>query len=459
MLRTALVAGLTGLCTVAAGATYYSANSARSEIDKLITASRTSLGALRLEERSREESLTATRGRLAVAVDTGCAAAGEPGEIMQLPLVLDYRFDHLPSASGIGRFDIDLSLSEDADARVREVIGARPLFSMKGEVGFSGRVQASFGTPAIEWRDPDSGLQLSVAASSGEVVQRAGDAVDLGWRLPSVRGSGDGGSVEFGPMTITGHYTDPMAGFGQQLIALESVRAVDGAGNETMSMTGLRIEQSQTLQGGHIAAVSSPSITRLDVAGTSFEDLGMRIALERIDAESALRLQALSRADCRTAMQPEHLREIERTLFQLIERGMSVSIDQIRGRRGKDYFEGRMHFALHPQDTNVPTLVHRTEVRLDASVSEGLLPSGLVEPLVVQGFIVQENGHWRTQVALAEGLLKVNDGEGPEMLEAQALDVLDQGQQALVAWREMLDDGQSPLAAVTTQMLRLRSGS
>ncbi|MEZ5650890.1 MAG: DUF945 family protein [Burkholderiaceae bacterium] len=456
MLRTALVTGLAGLCTVAAGATYYSAHSTRSALDSMLHSKELTSGAVRLVEKSRETSLLSTHGTMAVQFDASCLNPESP--MVDVPVLLDYSFDHRPGIDGLSRLKLTLALTDEADEKVREAVGARPLLELHGNVDFAGRLQATFSTPEVTAQAPDGTDSVKIAASSGEIQQLSSE-VAIAWRLPSIGGTSKQGRFELKQFTVAGHYTDPVAGFGKQTIGLESVDVSDRRGRSQMQLRDLRIDQEQSLENGMINISTTPSIARVSVADQTFEDLGMRVAVERIDSNAFTRLQALSRTDCQQAMTDEHLKSLEGALFDLVERGMRLNIDQIRGRRGQDSFDGRMLFTLAPADKGTPTLLERTRVELAANVSAAMVPEEVVEPMTAQGLITASADKLSTELTLADGRLRINGTPGPAHFDQQVQGMLAMGESGMSGWREQVLAGQAPLASMTSQLLRQARGS
>ena len=454
MLRSALLAGLTGLCTVAAGTTYYSSQSAHTALDELLRAPELAAGPIRLVEQSRESGLLATRGRLGVSLDLGCFEAD--GQLQALPLAIDYTIEHSPDLKGLSRFALAMSLTDEADEKLLEILGRQAVFTMNGQVGFNGRMNANFATPAIDADAPDGRGALRVAASMGEVHDQDG-ATAVAWQLPSIEMTTPKGRVDIGRITLAGHYTDPVNGFGSQTLGISAVSVQDKRGRTQFRMEDVRLEQSQRLEGDTISASTEPSIGHLAVAGESLHDLGMRVALEGVDAGAFLRLQDLSRVGCHQALDEKHLQQVERTLLDLIDKGMRLDIENIRGRRGEQPFSGRMLFALAPADAATPSLVERTRFEIQASVDERLVPPPFVEAVLAQGLIENRDGALKTALTVADGRLRVNGTPAPESMDQQIGGALAMGEMSLTGWRQQIQSGESPLASAASRLLLARA--
>ncbi|MEZ5660180.1 MAG: DUF945 family protein [Burkholderiaceae bacterium] len=456
MLRTALVSGLAGLCTVAAGATYYSAHSTRSSLDAMLQSKELSRGAIRFVEKSRDTSLMATRGSMEIQFDSSCM---EPNALpLTLPVLLSYEVSHQPALGALSRVNARLELTAEADQQFRDAVGNKPLFELQGHVDYGGSVHATFNTATFDAEAPDGKARVHVAASSGRLEQ-LGSEVAVAWSLPEITGGSREGKLAIRNISLAGKYTDLKTGFGEQTLSMESLRATDRRDNEVARLLDLRIVQSQKLENGMVSASTSPSIKSLSLAGQSFEDLGMRVGFERIDANAFTRLQQLMQVDCREALDERHLQDVERTLLDLVEGGMRFNIDELRGRQGTDHFNGRMLFTLAPASPNTPTLLERARVEFAASASEGLVPPPMVEPFTAQGFMIAADGELRSEVTVADGRVRINGRAGPPPFDEQVQGVLAMGEAGLSGWRDQIQAGEAPLASLTSQLLRQARGS
>lgn len=444
MLRILLAAGVAGLVSIGLGAVQYGAWAARAGLEDLLEAASPAGAPWRLDERWRQDGLMRTRGRVALALEGACLAQGRlAGPAGSEALMVHYEIDHRPGLDGPARFTASLVFA-GAPGAESDAGAPGALLTLRGHADYRGRVLATFASPGAPTGGAAATPAWRIAPSRGRVERHADGSIELDWRLPSLAMRAGGASVELEGLHLRAQFADPAAGPDRQVLDIAQARVAGPDAAPGAVLEGLRIEQTQRIAHGRLASVTTPSLARLSWDGRAVEDLGMRLALDGIDS-AALRRAWRSLAD---GCGPDAQAQLEDALFGVLEHGLSLRVDDVRARRGTDFLEARLLATLHPRADETPTLFERSEIALNARISEALPDAGAAARLDASGLARLDSGLWRADVALRNGRLRTDGRPGPKSVEFQARRLLANGERALAAWREERPMLESPLAVL-----------
>ena len=444
----AIAAGVTGLFIVgAAGAVVYSGMAANQRVDKLIADSERAQSPVRLVVVDREQGLASSSGTVRVSFNGACL--GEELESLELAALVRYQISHLPGLQGLSSYSADLVLEGGAAELLQSASGAAVALHLDSVLGFNARWASRFTTPALDF--PRDDLRVQVAASAGEFTQK-GQAGAFAWQLPTVMISADAGRFDMQGLSLAGYVDDHELGLGKQTFALASMTGQGAGMGGGFRMQGLRMDYETRAEAGVVSSQVRPSLTLLEAANESFQDLSASMVWDGLDEQA---LRAINRATanhCQTQISDEQLQQIEQALLRLIDRGASFSINDLQGRQSQNRFGATMRIALagseQPGSAARQSLRDRLSVTADLRVSDGLVPPPLQEMVLGEGYARQVGDALAASLSLNKGALVLNNEPDAFGLEQTTDMFLAIGDESLQTWRQQIDSGNGPLMAL-----------
>ncbi len=426
------VAGATAVIAWA-GATWLGGQRAADEVDSWTAPGKIHPAFVVMPVQQRT-GLLSSSGSLQVTLDPNCL----PGaEALPVPLKISYDVKHAPSLAGLVSFEARVSVGGEHAAAVRSVLGTDVLLTVHARMGWDDRWHYQFATPEIVIED--KGPRIHVAASTGTMHEDEGQW-QLAWSLPNVAVLAEGKSLSFDGISVQSTLTDLKTGLGRSRFHIGSVRA-DQNRFDNLELVSESVEHDEVID----------TMLEASLAGGTFERsplgrLGMKFALNAIDAKGLKALTTAKSACPNESLDRERLLAMERAAARIFDRGFTVAISDVGGSFDGNAAGGAFEFALASDTVDKPRpLVERISVNGNLAVDGELLAQPQRSAFVSSGFVVETPSGLRAEVSYKEGHLRINGALEPDGVGDMIFMLLSRGDDMVAHWRAGLARGESLL--------------
>ncbi|MGH1357834.1 MAG: DUF945 family protein [Burkholderiaceae bacterium] len=429
----------------AAGATAYGGHAANEALDQMVA--QAAQGPMHIEFIERSKGFTESTGSFRVAVSPDCF--GPEVADLDIPVMVHYTVNHLPGLRGLASYSATVELEGDGGEFLVAATGKPVALELDGGYGFNAEWTNRFSTPALTLVDDDK--RILVAASSGEFVESDKGAA-VGWRLPSISVDSADISMEMVGLSMASRLHDVEMGLGEHVLAIEKLESEGADPSQSFVATGLQFNQVTSAADGFVTSEFTPSVSKIDAAGESLEDLSVKLTLGGLDERALREINAVSGNGCHGELNDTQLKQIEESLLRLIDRGVTFSITDLEGRKADDRFSGDIRFTMDERiDTEsgrMLTLGERVKLTADLQASSGLVPMPVQEMVVEQGFAVRAENALRASLAFGDGSLMINGRPDETGMADTASMFLAMGEDNLAIWQSRIAEGNGPLVAL-----------
>ncbi|MFK7966163.1 MAG: DUF945 family protein [Burkholderiaceae bacterium] len=436
-----------GLAVIAfAGATSYSSKVTNQALDEIAIQTAEGKGLISLQAIERNASFARSSGVFDLALDTSCLVGD--AELPELPAQIRYTVAHMPTMAGLTAYTATLELTGEAKEAFEAIAGQSALLELEGEMGFTGQWAHRSFTPEINF-DQD-GLQVTVSASEGEFqAARSGQAGAFAWRMPAITMAQAGNTLEFAGITATGVIDDMQLGLGKQTIAVDRVDLSGDVPGGTALMSGVRFDYETVASDGRVSTSFQPSVNMVRAVDNTFQDLAVKMEVGGIDEQSLREINQLTRHQCQAKMDEAQIAQIEQAILRIIDRGLSFSISDFKGRQLENSFGGELILTLKDRgngtDGPVMAMRERLEVSGELAVSPALVPAQLLDMLVEQNYLQPNGAVMETSLALSDGQLLINGAPDTHGYGDSIDFFMVMAEDGMSTWHDQIASGNGPL--------------
>lgn len=428
----------------AVSATAFSSKATSDALHEMVAQSAN--GPFSIEFIERNNGFAQSSGMFRMMLNPDCL--GPAAKDVKVPAVVRYTVNHLPGTAGFSSYAATVELEGKGGEFLTSASGKPVALELNGAYGFDARWSSRFTTPALAIVDDDK--RLLIAASAGEVVESDG-AGAVAWRLPSLSVDADGTNFEMTNLTMAARLHDVELGLGEQTLAIEKIQAT-GKHAQAFSVSGVRFDQTTSATNGFITTELVPSVGSLDAGGQKFEDLSLKMTVGGMDERALREINAVTANQCQSNLTDAQLKQIEESLLRLIDRGMTFSITDLKGRKAEDRFSAEIRFTMNERvdaaSGQMRTLGERVSVSAQMHASAALVPPPIQQMAVQQGFAVMGEDGLRSSLAFGDGSLTINGVPDETGMADTASMFLAMGEDNLAVWQERIAEGKGPLVAL-----------
>ncbi len=258
--------------------------------------------------------------------------------------------------------------------------------------------------------------------------------------------------LEIAGITAGGVFDDLQLGLGKQTIAVDRIDLSGDVPGGTALLSSVRFDYETVARDGRVATSFHPSVGMVRAVNNTFQDLAFKMEVGGIDEQSLREINQLTRHQCQAKMNDDQIAQIERAILRIIDRGLSFSITDFKGRQLENSFGGELILTLKDRGdgTDGPVMAMRERVDFsgELAVSQELIPAQLREMLAEQNYLQTNGAVMESTLTLSNGELLIN-GAADMHGYGDSIDFfMVMAEEGLSTWNDQIAAGNGPLVTM-----------
>ncbi len=250
-------------------------------------------------------------------------------------------------------------------------------------------------------------------------------------------------------LAFAGYIDDLELGLGKQTLAVEQISGNSPGPDTGFSMANMRIDYETSAADGKLSSLIKPSVASFEGGDQSFQDLSVTMLWDGIDEQALRSISAATAHQCQSALTDVQLQQIEEAVLQLIDRGMTFRITDLKGQKNAQRFGGSMQIALADKFASfagsASSLSDRLSASADLQVSAAMFPESLQTMGIDRGFARRSGDSLVSTFRFARGQMQLNGVPDALGMNDTAGMFLALGENALESWNQQVSAGNGPL--------------
>ena len=373
---------------------WYSSYTVHAELKALAGQARQ--GDVELSKLVHEAGLFSSRGSVELSLRSKCAADEDQPPVA---LNLDYTVNHVPSLTGLNRFEWKATPLGEVGQALGSLLGTG--LSGQGSVTYAGLVQTDMGLPEISFAR--GGESIQVTPSKGRLAVGK-TALQFDWLVERAVVRGRGNALEMKQIKLMLDLQNRSMGTGIANFGVDSVSA------GMFSLQGFQVSSETTETGGRLNSKITESLRSAEFMGQSLKDMRLEAVVNGLHTPSVQTLTTLFSESCgfQNMTRDEH-QQARVAVKALLTSGLSFGITALKGSSQSGGIDGNFLVELQPFKGDKVSLAQQLKSAGQLTVTGTLVTPAQKDLALSTGFVREVPAGLQASYNYAAGLLKVSD--------------------------------------------------
>lgn len=293
---------------------------------------------VQLRKLRHQAGILASSGSAELVLRSRCSEDSD--EQAGMVVQLSYQISHLPSVAGLNAFEWKMTPQGDAAAAFKALFGTQDALSGRGHLTWSRQLESDLQLPALSLAE--GGGSIEASPSRGALI--VGDQrVAFSWSIDDAQLRSPEFVARVQGLAFSMDLDNWHRGTGEAAFKVQRISTRD------TTLEGLSIESRTSEKNGRLDSVLRHHLDRIQAANHEIKDMAFDVAMRGLHADSVEKLTSLFSQSCgvdrMTLAERQVMRDAVRTV---LNQGMSLQVDQLKGRSAQGALEGGLVVTLKP---------------------------------------------------------------------------------------------------------------